>query len=828
MKNMQLNRYIRLLSASLLLFALSMSAVAQRHESRQKDIVVDPSGRVITRKGTQSEIESPKADPKAASQPSANVIPLTLEEPTVKAMVFGQDGMLYILNEQGGRYNKGALYRLDPQGFSRLLRDKKNRYHAQPDDLTEVYVFGRPGEPSESFNPTSLIAGADGKLYISGHWQSCARYDPAKQSVEWVKYGPDNLPYGDPNLDLQRAWGSCFAATADGLLWCRTSSEGSPGKVFHTRGAGKDLGGVMLTEQWMYAALGADGYLYGATDDALIRVKTDGSDITVLHAFAGKNDHPVGAPILIGTTLFGCAHEESKISGEHLQSGYIYKLNADGTGYSTVVKLDYDPKELPFIAHGDSLYGIAPVGLFTLPINQTAPKIILPTKERAYRAAIGIKDNVAYLLWAGNQVDVVVYRVPITESAPVAASSSPAQTTHGPGPSPTDAAAGVATSNPAAMVSAPTPGGKSVFHKRQTTDDSQGAEGASAGSSSNAVDEGMSSKPRPGLPPRQSKLTAQVSSSVAPTRDAAPPPADETTGVAASNTAPSGSAAPVPGGKSVFHKRDNAVSTGAPPSQQGTAEQQPSSVSGLNSNNAPKTAGARSAGGGTPANTKKTKFPSNQTNDSGPLSGDTAEDASQTDAGAYEAAPGGSASSFGGLGSNRTNSNAGTSGGDSSDTSAIAGMVVEAYSNGDIATFASLYADTVDYMGHRRTSNADVQRQLSQYFAKWPVRQWQLVGTVSVRPVGPSAQRVAFSAQYDLSNPNTNSHAAGIANETLIVKDDGTGAMKITSHQEKVNSNSDSDTAGEKKRRRPNRERVYDGRPILPPNVPWPFPIPRP
>src|SRR6266480_6836745 len=166
MKNMQPNRYIRLLSASLLLFALSMSALAQRQSS--------------------------KADPKAASQASANVIPLVLEEPTVKAMVFGQDGMLYILNEQGGRYNKGALYRLDPQGFSRLLRDKKNRYHAQPDDLTEVYVFGRPGEP-DSDNPNSIIAGADGKLYISGHWQSCARYDPAKQSVEWVKYGPDNL-----------------------------------------------------------------------------------------------------------------------------------------------------------------------------------------------------------------------------------------------------------------------------------------------------------------------------------------------------------------------------------------------------------------------------------------------------------------------------------------------------------------------------------------------------------------------------------------------------------------------------------------------------------
>ena len=239
---MQLNRYIRLLSAGLLLFVLSISAVAQRHESRQKDIVVDPSGRVITRKGTQSEIESPKAAPKAASQPSADLIPVSLEEPTAKAMVFGQDGMLYILNEQGGRYNKGALYRLDPQAFSRLLRDKKNRYHAQPDDLTEVYVFGRPGEASESFNPESVIAGADGKLYISGFGQHCARFEPKTQSLDWVKYGPEQKEqatanYQDPNHELFNVSGHCFAATADGLLWCRTSGEGGGGQGFsHARG----------------------------------------------------------------------------------------------------------------------------------------------------------------------------------------------------------------------------------------------------------------------------------------------------------------------------------------------------------------------------------------------------------------------------------------------------------------------------------------------------------------------------------------------------------------------------------------------------------------
>src|SRR5207248_250778 len=128
--------------------------------------------------------------------------------------------------------------------------------------------------------------------------------------------------------------------------------------------------------------------------------------------------------------------------------------------------------------------------------------------------AIAVNDNAAYLMWAPNQVDAGVFRVPITGSAPAAASSSPAQASSGAAPSAIDAATGVATSNPAPTVSASAPGGKSVFHKRQSSDDSQGAppdaEGASAGSSPTTADQGISTKPRPGLPPRQSRTPSKV------------------------------------------------------------------------------------------------------------------------------------------------------------------------------------------------------------------------------------------------------------------------------------------------------------------------------
>lgn len=783
--------------------------------------------------------QSSKAAPKVASQQNANPILLSLEEQTSKAIVFGGDGMLYILNEQGGRYDKGGLSRLEPQAFSRLIRDKKNRYRAQPGDLTEVYVFGRE-EPSSSFNPESIIAGADGKVYVSGHWQSCARYDPAKQSIEWIGYGAGDLPYGDPNKDLENVWGSCFAATADGLLWCRTNDEGSAGKVFHTRGSGKDLGGIMGTEQWKYAALGADGYLYGATDDALIKVKTDGSNITVLHAFTGKNDHPVGAPILIGGTLFGCAHNESKTSGEHLNSGYIYKLNSDGTGYSTVVKLDYDPGKQPFTAHNNTIFGLAPVGLFTLSFDQpNKPKIIAPTKEQPYRASIAISDNAAYVLWASNQVDAAVFRVPITVSATAVTSSSPMQNSNANAPVTADTATGAATSSSAATISASVSGGTSVFHKRQTADDSQGAVGATGGGSSNGTDESISSKVRPGLPPRQTTTSKAVAAPSPSESSLLPSPSTEQS--APSDTPPAVSASAL-GGKSVFHKRQSSddsqeASQGSEAASAGTSAQ--SAGQGLAPRvrpGLPPRQSKTSPNG--PSSSSDSENPAASNEESSTAGGTSSQSVQQPPAfgrnvegkvvrndngfGARQESPSNNGSSFG---SGSTNNN--------SVATEIANQFVQAYSGSDPDAVLALYAETIDYTDNVAISSDALRSQVQEYFARWPVRSWTLASAPITSSLGGSVQQVSFLARYDVNDPQTNHHLSGTVKEILRVSSDSTGAIKIIGQKEpKIKGGSNE--AGHKTGRRTQHQRpgqkVYDGRtpPSLPPNIPWPFPVPRP
>ena len=122
---------------------------------------------------------------------------------------------------------------------------------------------------------------------------------------------------------------------------------------------------------------------------------------------------------------------------------------------------------------------------------------------------------------------------------------------------------------------------------------------------------------------------------------------------------------------------------------------------------------------------------------------------------------------------------------------------VLAYSGMDVDALAGLYGDRVDHTNSGVISNAAVRAQAKEYFARWPVRQWSLVGTVNTVSLGTSKKKVVFSATYDASDPQTNKHASGIAKETLILAPDPSGAMKIISQREQL-SNQNSSRSDEK------------------------------
>jgi tetratricopeptide (TPR) repeat protein len=129
----------------------------------------------------------------------------------------------------------------------------------------------------------------------------------------------------------------------------------------------------------------------------------------------------------------------------------------------------------------------------------------------------------------------------------------------------------------------------------------------------------------------------------------------------------------------------------------------------------------------------------------------------------------------------------------------IAEAFVQAHSGANVDAVAALYADRVDHTNSGVISNAAVRAQAKEYFARWPVRQWSLVGPVNTISLGATKQKVIFSATYDVSDPQTNKHTSGIAKETLILATDASGAMKIVSQKEQIskhnNSHSDEKTS---------------------------------
>jgi uncharacterized repeat protein (TIGR03803 family) len=165
------------------------------------------------------------------------------------------------------------------------------------------------------------------------------------------------------------------------------------------------------------------------------------------------------------------------------------------------------------------------------------------------------------------------------------------------------------------------------------------------------------------------------------------------------------------------------------------------------------------------------------------------------------------------------------------EASQFAMSTVSAMSAGDVSTLASYYGSQVDYQDKGIITNDAVQNEFRQYFARWPQTNWQLAGTVTVQPLGPSRYQITFPVSFEAANPATNKRATGSARQTMILEQDSSGAWKIVMERQTITSKKSDES-----RRRSDREKIYKGRPIddprrnipIPPNIPWPPGLPRP
>ncbi|HLH79897.1 MAG TPA: choice-of-anchor tandem repeat GloVer-containing protein [Chthonomonas sp.] len=224
-----------------------------------------------------------------------------------------QDGWLYGVTEEGGPYGKGVVYRIreDGTGFQ-VLHSFGGREGAYP-LLVE------------------LVEGEGGWLY-------------------GVTSGGG--VYGN---------GVVFGVKADGSGY----------RVLHEFGAEDGLGrNGDGSHPYCGLVLGVGGWLYGVTygggvygAGVVFRVREDGSDYRVLHAFTGRDGRwGMGGLVRMGGKLYGVTY-----SGGRYESGVVYVVGEDGSGYQVLHDFGKGaaglyPYGLLSVGHGGWLYGVTEGG----------------------------------------------------------------------------------------------------------------------------------------------------------------------------------------------------------------------------------------------------------------------------------------------------------------------------------------------------------------------------------------------------------------------------------------------------------------------------------
>src|SRR5437016_4452540 len=167
-----------------------------------------------------------------------------------------------------------------------------------------------------------------------------------------------NTVYGTTALGGGSDGGTVFAVNTDGTGFTTRYS-------FTGLGDGVALeAGLILSGDTLYGTATGGG---SSGDGTVFNMNTDGTGFTTLYSFTARdmntgtnNDgaEPYAGLILSGNTLFGTAYE-----GGSGGSGTVFKVNTDGTGFTTLHNFagpsDGANPEAGLILSGNTLYGTA-------------------------------------------------------------------------------------------------------------------------------------------------------------------------------------------------------------------------------------------------------------------------------------------------------------------------------------------------------------------------------------------------------------------------------------------------------------------------------------
>jgi uncharacterized repeat protein (TIGR03803 family) len=241
-------------------------------------------------------------------------------------LVQGSDGALYGTTENGGRANRGQVFRVNPDGSGyTVLKDFTGSDGANPVAglvLSGSTLYGTTANGGTNDDGTVFKLSTDGNGFVvlkEFNW------DDGISPLAGLALSGTTL-YGTTFFGGSFGHGTVFKVNTDGS-----------GFTVVMHGADNDganpYGSLVLSGTTLYGITGMAGnYFYG--HGTLFKVNVDGSGYAVLKDFTNFLDgvSPNGDLVLSDTTLYGTTY-----SGDNYGFGTVFKISTDGSSY-TILK----------------------------------------------------------------------------------------------------------------------------------------------------------------------------------------------------------------------------------------------------------------------------------------------------------------------------------------------------------------------------------------------------------------------------------------------------------------------------------------------------------
>jgi serine/threonine protein kinase len=119
----------------------------------------------------------------------------------------------------------------------------------------------------------------------------------------------------------------------------------------------------------------------------------------------------------------------------------------------------------------------------------------------------------------------------------------------------------------------------------------------------------------------------------------------------------------------------------------------------------------------------------------------------------------------------------------------IEGLVakhLKAVSGNDPATVASLYGDQVDFLTEGIKSHETLAREITEYFARWPVQNFRRTSEITIDDVDSNTKTVSFSMEFDARSTAGKTSAGAVVVTWMVRRPSLTSEFKIVSQKQKT------------------------------------------